>query len=184
MVYTFKPGKKISSPKWSASFLIGKTSKIDRIDFTYNIDESFLLTEEEVLAMGGRKKEWLKIGGITWYRGFLGWLFNHNNREALLFAVRHYKPDQEVVEVTPYVNNNYDWDNGPVGKVLPGIDNKARIERLSKGRYRLSMETLTGWISAEFEVEEDRRCEILPPWHGGRVPAQRRKKLKMAFDLN
>ena len=182
--YTFFKGMKAPFPIWSASFLIGKTSKINQIDFSYNIDSSFLLSEEEVVLMGDQKKEWLKIVGITWYKGFLGWILNKNNRNAVLLAFRHYKPEEKVIEVTPYVNNNFDWSNGDIGTILPGVDYRARIERTSKNQYEVSMETLSGWIHQTFNVQENKRTEVLPPWHGGRVSAQRKKTMKMSFDLN
>jgi len=183
--YTFKTGKKASSPIWSWSFLIGKTKKLNRIDFTFNISSSFILSAEQIEALGDRKKEWLKVGGITWYRGLFGWLFNRNDKEAILIAFRHRIPGEENIEITPYVNNNYDWENGSIGKVKPDKDYHGYIERLSPGDYRIVI--LSEWpdrLESRFQVDEDKFIEVLPPWHGGRTPAQHEKTLKFAFDLN
>lgn len=183
--YTFKPGKKASSPLWDWSFLIGKTRKVNRIDFTFNISSSFLLSAEEIEALGNQVDQWLKIGGITWYKGFLGWLFNRNDKEALLLAFRHRVAGEKLIEVTPYVNNNFDWDNGPVIKIKPDTDYSAYIERSSAGNYAIGiLDEDDNWIVDKFQIDEQKYVEILPPFHGGRWPAQRRKTLKFAFDVN
>lgn len=183
--YKVLKGWQMFLPPWFPKFNLGKVKNFKGIEFAFILSKELLYTADDLKELGSQADDHLKICGLSFYNGWLGWMNpRNNNRDACLLTFRSDQQTGNSFESFPYVNQNRKWKAGKQGvQLLPGKKYQGRIIRIRKNQFKISIAGENGSVENEFEVNERKRLKVLAPYHGGDPKARRTATIKMDFRL-